>query len=252
MNKDKDFLYNRNLGQNFLFSDKYLKKIENIISLPENIENRNIIEIGPGAGVLTKMIIKGKFKTLKLIEKDKRLIGNLEKFTQDLLGKNFQIICGDCLVENLDCDIIITNLPYNITQQFLLRLFLDVNFSKAYLMIQKEVADKITCKFSNRNYGFLSAVLGATFKISQLFDVPAEAFYPKPKVESCFIEIVNLNYDSNYNFNRKKYINICRRLFENRNKKIKNLFKLSNSEFDEKRPLELSPQNILELMNLIL
>ena len=180
----------KSLGQNFLVDKNILKKITNLI----NISNKNILEIGPGTGNLTKYILEKKPKKLILIEKDKNLFLELKNKFKDYL--NTTIINDDILKFNLDKNtsnksIIFGNLPYNISSQILVKLIKSntwpPNYNYLLLMFQKEVADKIVAKFKSKNYGRLSILCHSRLEILKRFEVSKNCFFPKPKVESTLI-----------------------------------------------------------------
>ena len=136
----------KSLGQNFLVDLNIIKKIINC----SDIKNRNIVEIGPGTGNLTKYIINKLPKSLTLIEKDKDLTDHIKKkFEKD---KNIEIFNTDVLKFDWEKkikkkSIIFGNLPYNISTQILIKLISVKNWPPKYdrliFMFQKEVADKI-------------------------------------------------------------------------------------------------------------
>ena len=141
----------KSLGQNFLIDNNILKKI---IEQTE-IKNKNIVEIGPGTGNLTKKIIEQKPKNLILIEKDNILANSLQKKFEKL--NNLKIFNEDILKFDLEKKLvsdttIIGNLPYNISSQILIKLVKFEKwlpkYKKLILMFQKEVADKILAKFN--------------------------------------------------------------------------------------------------------
>ena len=141
----------KSLGQNFLIDKNIIKKIISLVK----VENKNIIEIGPGKGALTSEIIKRFPKSLFLIEKDEKLSKELLlKYSQN---KQVKVITGDVLKLDLERitlknSIIFGNLPYNISSQILVKLIKfktwTPNFSDLVLMFQKELADKIVGKFN--------------------------------------------------------------------------------------------------------
>mgnify|MGYP006147957109 CR=1 FL=1 len=188
------------LGQNFLIDNNILNKI---IKLTE-INNSNILEIGPGTGNLTKKIIAQKPKNLILVEKDQELAKELK----NTLGKfnKLKIFNKDILKFDIEKyvqknSIIIGNLPYNISSQILIKLIKFKSwlpkYKKLILMFQKEVADKILANYNTTDYGRLSIIIAARLKITNRFDVSPNSFYPVPKVKSSvlvFEPIINTNY----------------------------------------------------------
>ena len=177
----------KSLGQNFLIDLNILRKI---IKLTE-INNNDIVEIGPGTGNLTKKIIEQRPKSLFLIEKDQLLSKNLLNKFKDT--NNVTVFNEDILKFNLEKkmqkdSIVIGNLPYNISSQILVKL-IKFNqwlpqYNKLILMFQKEVADKILANYKTSDYGRLALITSARLKITDFFNVSPNSFYPIPKVKS--------------------------------------------------------------------
>ena len=178
----------KSLGQNFLIDNKILNQIVNCVK----IENKNILEIGPGTGNLTKYILNKKPKKFIVIEKDYSLINNLKELFKD----NLNIINDDVL--NIDENLLFKekvtvfgNLPYNISTEILTKWIVNMKeyfwFECLVLMFQKEVAERIIAKFNTSNYGRLSIISNWKLNIEKLFDVKPEAFYPKPKIDSSLL-----------------------------------------------------------------
>ena len=148
----------KSLGQNFLIDLNIVNKIINLIE----INNRNVVEIGPGKGALTNIIIQKKPKSLTLIEKDNALFENLRLKYRKV--KNIKLINKDVLKfdfkKNLKKDsIIFGNLPYNISSQILtnfIRLRMPYKYSDLIFMFQKEMAERIIGKYNTSKYGRLS------------------------------------------------------------------------------------------------
>ena len=240
----------KSLGQNFLIDKNISKKITKLVK----INNRNIIEIGPGKGALTDEILKHKPRTLTLIEKDEDLSKSLkEKYSKNEFVKNItaDILNFDLEKLNLKNSIIIGNLPYNISSQILVKL---LRFSKwlpfysdIIFMFQKELGEKILGKFSTKNYGRISILTSYRLALCKKFEVSPSCFFPQPKIKSIVIhfkpvtnkvilkDIKNLEKVTQILFsNKRKMIkkNIYKILDERKIKLIKNL------------DLELRPSNI--------
>ena len=176
----------KSLGQNLLIDKNIINKI---LSLT-NITNKNVLEIGPGTGNLTKHLLEKKPKELLLIEKDKQLckILNLKFDT----FKNYKIYNEDILEfhlnSNFRSEIVFGNLPYNISTQILAKL---IKFEKLYpqiekivFMFQKEVADRILAKPSNKSYSRITILANLKLDIIQDFKVSKDCFFPSPKIDS--------------------------------------------------------------------
>jgi len=174
-------------GQNFLTDNNIIEKI---IKTAEIKKTDNILEIGPGLGVLTKLL-SAKAKKVLAIEKDRRLFDYL----QNQIGKNVKIVNADALkfdfniareyFNNEDYQIV-ANLPYNITSGFF-RLFLETDYpaTNMTVMIQREVAERIVERDGKSSILSLSVKFFADAKIA--FHVSPGCFFPAPKVESSVI-----------------------------------------------------------------
>ena len=247
----------KSLGQNFLHDKNIINKIINL----KDIQNRNVLEIGPGTGNLTNEILIRKPKTLTLIEKDNALTRVLVK--KFINYKNVKIINKDFMKINLDKilkekSIIFGNLPYNLSSQILVKLISDVawppKFSDLILMFQKEVADKIIGK----SYGRVSILANFRLKFLKSFEVSPNCFNPRPKVISKVIHLVpNMNKNSII----KKIANlelVTNILFSNRRKMInKNIHKILDKKQIErlklntsKRPENIDPEMFYKITNL--
>lgn len=235
-------------GQNFLIDKNILKKISNLI-IEENIE---VIEIGPGNGKLTEYILNYKPNELTLIEIDTDLISNLvSKFYQN---KQIKIINEDILNYNINnkVDLIISNLPYNISSQILVKICLMHNLpTKLILMFQKEFALRLLDKKLNS----LNSLVNCFYDIRYGFNVSKNSFRPIPKVDSTVLtfslkkEVLLKKYEI------QKFIEFKRNLFSHKrkslNKSLKN-FSFLKSEFDlNKRVEEISLIELLKLFRAI-
>ncbi len=179
-------------GQNFLVDQNVLK---NIIA-KANIENSNIIEIGPGIGSLTEHLVK-KAKKIVCYEIDKDMV--------DILNKNFDnenlyILHKDFLKCDLDEDIknyfsnedviVVSNLPYYITTAILTKIIEETKkIKRIVVMVQKEVAERFCGKPSTKDYNGLSVLIQYYTNTKILFDVSPKCFIPEPDVTSSVIMI---------------------------------------------------------------
>ena len=176
----------KSLGQNLLVDKNIINKILNLC----NLKNKNILEIGPGTGNLTKFILEKKPKKLLLVEKDKKLCNILNSKLNNF--KNFKIYNEDILNFNLNSDIkseiIFGNLPYNISTQILAKIIKFKNLypqiEKIILMFQKEVAERILAKPNNKNYSRITILTNLKLDIDNNFKVSKESFFPMPKIDS--------------------------------------------------------------------
>ncbi len=247
--------FKKSLGQNLLIDKNIIKKILS----STDIRNKNVVEIGPGTGNLTKEIIKLKPKKLLLIEKDKNLYSKLQKsFASD---KSIQTINLDILKFNLkdlefDRFTVFGNLPYNISSQILVKFinFYDdtSNYKKIIFMFQKEVGQKIIANFKTKNYSRLSILTKSRLKILNYFYVSKNCFFPKPKVDSIIIEFEPIKKKEIKVKNIKSLEFVTRVIFSNKrkmiNKSLKKLFKNIDAVAVElKINLKLRPQELDEL-----
>ena len=240
----------KSLGQNFLIDQAIIDKIINTVE----IENKSILEIGPGTGNLTKNIIKKNPKKLIVIEKDNDLAHLLKKN----LKTNFELINDDVLNINenkLDKDILTVfgNLPYNISTEILCKWILNIKkknfwFDNLVLMFQKEVADRIIAKFNTKNYGRLSILSNWKLEIEKICDVQPSSFFPKPKVDSSVL-LLKPKPDFFPLTNPKNLEKITRIFFMHRRKMLKKSYNLlfnGNINIANKLNIDLSlrPQNL--------
>ena len=219
----------KSLGQNFLIDKDILKKIVDLI----NIENKSILEVGPGTGNLTSHILKQNPKKLFVIEKDNELAKNLEnKFKNQITVINKDVLKIDetSLFKNRDKVIVFGNLPYNISTEILSKWIINLKenfwFENLVLMFQKEVADRIVAKYDTSNYGRLSIICNWKLNIKKICDIKPSAFFPKPKVDSSLL----------FFYPKKKFVKI---------KNPKNLEKITRIFFNHRRKMIKKPFNQL-------
>ena len=239
----------KSLGQNFLIDQEILELIINLTS----IEGKSVLEIGPGTGNLTSLILKKKPKEFCVIEKDNTLA---EKLTNNYKNK-IKVINEDILKinENLlfsEKIKVFGNLPYNISTEILCKWILSLKdyfwFDCLILMFQKEVADRIIAKFNTTNYGRLSILSNWKLNIKKICDIKPKSFYPRPKIDSSLLLFTPKN-----NFypikNAKNLEKVTRIFFKHRRKMLKKPF---NQLFDGNKKilqklkvdLNLRPQNL--------
>ena len=183
------FKAKKSLGQNFLIDTKIIHKIVNI----EDIENRVIIEVGPGTGNLTEKIIQKKIKKIYVIEKDNNLSIELKKkFKNDINIINDDVLNIDEKKIDKEKIIVFGNLPYNISTEILVNWIINLDktyfwFDTLILMFQKEVADRIIAKYNTSEYGRLSIISNWKLDIKKICDIGPESFVPKPKIDSSLL-----------------------------------------------------------------
>ena len=196
MNNIKNLLniYNltpkKKLGQNFLKDEHVLKKI---IAAADITENDTVLEIGAGLGTLTSELLN--CKCLFAIELDTELVKILKS-----MFININIIQGDILKIDLPTLLhghenikVIANLPYYITTPIILYLLESgINFNSIIIMIQKEVAKRLTASPGTKDYGSLTLAVGYYSNVELIANVPSHSFIPRPNVDSAVIKLTLL------------------------------------------------------------
>ncbi len=171
----------KSLGQHFISDFSILNREAGIV----DCKDKNVLEIGPGDGRLSELLLEAS--TLYLVEKDERFAHSLkERFAHN---GHVHVIVGDFLdLEPLvGIDVVVGNLPYYISSAITFRL-LDWNFKRAVLMYQKEFAEKMTAQGKDKSR--LSFFVQHYFDIRRHFVVPRSAFSPRPKVDSMLVELM--------------------------------------------------------------
>ena len=229
----------KKFGQNFL-TDRYF--ISKIIKEINPKQDDRILEIGPGKGAITEPILK-KINHISVVEIDPDMIKILK---HKVNTKNISILAKDVL--GIDDEFfvkfnkIIGNLPYYIATEIILKLTkIYSSSSELYFMVQKEVAERITAKPSNKSFGRLSVILQYYFDTELLFEIPPEAFSPQPKITSAFIRLIRKRRISPKVINKDRFEQIVKIAFSQKRKTIKNNFK--NILFDKDfLNLEIAPK----------
>lgn len=216
----------KHLGQNFLKSKKAIDTITSKVS------GGVVVEIGPGKGAITEALLK-KADILIAIEKDQELVDVLEDRFE--FHTNFHLMSGDVLdfdfelvKQYADSYMVVANIPYYITGA-IIRFFLESSFqpSSMYLLIQKEVAERIVSRDGKESILSLSVKAYGTPKI--MMKVGREYFAPKPDVDSAIIEISNISKDFFQDFSEQEFFRVVRSAFQF---KRKNIFNNLKQNFD--------------------
>ncbi len=188
-------------------------------------QGMNLLEIGPGAGALTKYLVEWEDIAYKAIEIDKEKVEYLYKTFPGLKDK---IILQDILKANAPFNTmfnIIGNFPYNISSQILFKILeWEPQVEEVIGMFQKEVAQRIAAPPGSKTYGILSVLIQAFFKVEYLFDVHEKCFTPPPKVKSGIIRMVNAKNPFGIN-NREKFSLLVKTAFNQRRKTLRNALK---------------------------
>ena len=252
-----DFRAKKSFGQNFLldtlFTDKIAQACQPLVGC--------VIEIGPGPGGLTRSILLHGANKVIAIEKDPRAISFLEDLVSAAKPR-LQIKQADALTQPVwtfgsKPRQIVANLPYNIATPLLILWLKHVNaFDKLTLMFQKEVAERIVAQPGHKNFGRLSVLSNWLTTSEILFEVPASAFTPQPKITSAVIQLLPREeplFDCKINYLEK----ITQIAFNQRRKMLRASFRqyggakmLSSLGINPKlRPQDLSIENFCILAN---
>lgn len=232
---------NKRFGQNFLQNSVI---INNIVESAHLNENNNVIEIGPGLGALTKVLLKN-LNFLTAIEIDKNLINELLQLKG--AENKLKIINADVLTidfsqfgENLR---VIGNLPYNISTPLIFHL---LNFQNIiedmHFMLQKEVVERLAAKPNNKQYGRLSIMLQYCCEVEHVFNIAPENFFPQPKVDSAFVRITPYKTSPYEQINYKNLESLLAKAFTMRRKTLANNLK-SLISANELELLEINPKS---------
>ena len=240
----------KSLGQNFLHDKNIIDKIIHASNIDSNDE---ILEVGPGTGNLTELIVSQNPKKIDVIEKDKNLASILE---EKFLNK-INIITEDILRLPVEFYsrrkfLILGNLPYNISTKILTSFIKIENlrdfYEKFIFIFQKEVADRILANEDSKNYGRLSIITSWKMRSNKIFDINPKYFFPKPKVWSTVINLEpKLKYENL--ISSKNLEHITNIFFSQRRKMIKKPMRQLFNNYDEIAnkldiDLNLRPQNI--------
>ncbi len=241
----------KHLGQHFLTDKNIAQKIVEALS----DEQQNILEIGPGMGVLTQLILSHPDKNLVALDVDKESVAYLQKHFPE--NKN-QFLLQDFLKADLSQIYqspfaVIGNFPYNISSQILFKVLENRSrIPELVGMFQKEVAERIASKPGNKVYGILSVLSQAFYNTEYLFTVHEHVFSPAPKVKSAVIKMTRKS-EQHLGCNEAFFFKVVKTGFNQRRKTLRNSLKSlippSKPElpFMDKRPEQLSVEEFLSL-----
>jgi 16S rRNA (adenine1518-N6/adenine1519-N6)-dimethyltransferase len=213
----------KSLGQHFLKDDNIARKITESLSA----SSAYVLEIGPGTGILTRLLMERANTHLKVIEIDRDSIAYLEEHFPELKD---DIITGDFL--KLDRNIlfpqplaVIGNFPYNISSQILFRVIENRDMvPEVVCMLQREVAQRLASPPGSKQYGILSVLLQAWYKIEYLFTVSPQVFVPPPKVTSAVIRL-SRNAVTDLGCDQVLFHTVVKTAFNQRRKTLHNAIK---------------------------
>jgi 16S rRNA (adenine1518-N6/adenine1519-N6)-dimethyltransferase len=215
----------KSLGQHFLKDLDVAKRITELVSLHNGYNN--LLEIGPGMGVLTEFLLQNTHYQTSVVELDRESVVYLKKYFTALEGR---IIEGDFLHLSLNELFaapfgIIGNFPYNISSMIFFKVLENRDLvQEVVCMLQKEVAQRIASPPGGREYGILSVFLQAFYDIEYGFTVPPTAFTPPPKVQSGVIRLKRNNRQT-LDCDEKKFFQLVKTAFNQRRKTLRNALK---------------------------
>ena len=183
----------KSLSQNFLIDDTI---VEQLVDAAKIEPGENVLEIGPGRGAITKVLLERQAKVIA-IELDTHLAACLK-------GKDLIVIEADALhfdYSKLPQNKVISNLPFQIATPLITKL-IQLPFQSLTLIVQKEVALRLTAKHSTKAYGALTLQTQNLCSANYLFTIPPTAFSPKPKIDSAAIQLIPhpQKYDMDFDF----------------------------------------------------
>lgn len=226
----------KRFGQNFLRDEGVIDDIEREIA---PTDSDHVVEIGPGEGALTQALISSGCR-LDAIELDRNLITPLlatfsihPRFTlhsADALSFDFGALASACHTLR-----IVGNLPYNISTPLIIRLLKERALIKdMHFMLQLEVVERLAAKPGGKSWGRLGVLAQLHCQVEKLFEVPPQAFYPPPKVQSAVVRMTPWPEPPHPGLDENALARIVTRAFAQRRKTLRNNFKgmLSDTDFE--------------------
>lgn len=248
----------KHLGQHFLNSESIAKDIVELIG--ESDQEKWVLEIGPGMGVLTKYLLENEKNQLSVVEIDTESVEYLKTnypalapriIDKDFLRLRLDEVMNEHAGKTLDEISIIGNFPYNISSQIFFKVLDYRNYvTEVVCMLQKEVAQRIASPKGNKDYGILSVLLQAFYDIEYHFTVYPNSFNPPPKVDSGVIRLVR-NQRKQLDCDEKLFFTIVKVGFNQRRKMLRNPLKALGVQVEHpfmvKRAEQLSVEDFIEL-----
>lgn len=226
--KQYGFALKKSLGQNFLTEPNILR---NIVAAAGLSEETNVIEVGPGIGALTEHLARSA-KQVLAFEIDGRLVevladtlspyDNVTIINEDVLKADLVTTAKETFKEELPLKVV-ANLPYYITTPIMMHLLKsELDITEMIVMMQKEVADRISAKPSTKAYGSLSIAVQYYMEASVAFIVPKTAFVPQPNVDSAIIKLTKREQPAVEVVNEKNFFKLTKGAFLQRRKTLWN------------------------------
>jgi 16S rRNA (adenine1518-N6/adenine1519-N6)-dimethyltransferase len=222
------FSFKKSLGQNFLIDTNILKRI---VDFAEMGENTGAIEIGPGIGALTEQLARSSKKVVAF-EIDQRLLPilsetlspyeNVKIIHKDILEANVQEVIDQEFTDIEDL-MVVANLPYYVTTPIIMKLLEEqIPIRGIVVMLQKEVADRISANPGTKNYGSLSIAIQYYTKAETVMIVPKTVFVPQPNVDSAVIRLTRRQTPAVVVKDEKFFFQVTRSSFAQRRKTLIN------------------------------
>ena len=216
----------KHLGQHFLADPNIARRIVGALQLPDGLGQ--VLEIGPGRGVLTQYLLENPAYQTSVVEIDSESVAYLKVHYPALENR---IYATDFLRQDLSTMFpnqqlaIIGNFPYNISSQIFFQVLANRQQVREVVgMIQKEVAQRLAEPPGSKTYGILSVLLQAYYKIEYLFTVPPHVFVPPPKVESAVVRL-SRNETEKLDCDEKLFFRVVKQAFQTRRKTLRNALK---------------------------
>lgn len=258
----------RSLGQNFLVDANLQRKIVEALGAGPADE---VLEIGSGRGALTRHLV-GSVRRLVLVELDHRLAADLEEAHGE--RDDVHVVHGDileldrsALAEDPEALLVVGNIPYNITSPILFDILERPRPSRAILMVQREVADRVLAAPGTREYGALAVGVQSVARVERVMHVPRKAFRPVPRVDSTVIRIVPLRPPPLTIEDERRLRALTRMIFQWRRKQIQKTLRrhpdaaLSRDVVEgvarmggwdfSRRPETFTPQDLMRMARLL-
>ena len=267
----KGFRPKKRFGQNFLHDPAIARKI---IAAAHLTPGQTVVELGAGKGFLTKPLAQTGARVIA-VELDRDLFAELEEHfatappeeaaAVDLVNEDFTAVSltGLLAERGVTTCVLIGNIPYHLTREVLFSFLVDERemIEAAYLMMQREVGERIVAEPGSRTYGIPSVILQSLYETHTLFKVAAGSFVPRPKVDSVVLEFKRLAEPFVAMEEYEGFASVVKSLFQQRRKTIQNsiraFYSVSEAELRqirqaseitlEKRPEDLSKEEFLQL-----
>lgn len=251
---EKQTRHKPKLGQNFLVDHGAARRIVEALG---DVSNRTVIEIGPGEGVLTDVLVNRAKKVIG-VELDRVLAAqlrmryatrtNVEILESDFVTVEFASMLGrrpgplhDLRPTKPETVDVIGNIPYYITSEIVLRILtLHRSIDRAVIMVQREVADRISAQPGSRDYGLLSATAQLYARVENLFTLPPGAFNPPPEVHSTVLRLTMAPRLDEFEVQEEPFIQLLKLAFAQKRKTLANNLKGTYSEASIKAGLKLA------------